>query len=154
MSKKCTKCNEEKPLEAFVKDKYKSDGYSSNCKACRKATSDARKAVRAEYDRQYNADNQDRIKVRRKKYRQENKAAIAAFQKQRYEEKKDSILLQKKDYRKEICENLTDAYVKQQIVKSGWLLPTEEIPLELIKIKRLVIIANRNIRKMKNIQND
>ncbi len=153
MSKKCTKCKEEKSLEAFVRDKYKSDGYSSNCKTCRKATRDARKEVRAEYDRQYNAANQSWIKVRRKKYREKNKAAIAAFQKQRYEEKKDSILLQKKDYRKEISENLTDAYVKQQIVKSGWLLPTEDIPPELIEMKRLAMIANRNIRKLKNIQN-
>ena len=154
MTKVCTKCGLEKALDAFVKDKYKSDGYSSNCKACRKITSDARKEIRAEYDRRYNAVNQDRIKVRRKKYREKNKEAIAVFQKKRYEAEKENILLQKKDYRKEISQNLTDAYVKQQIIKSGWLLPTEDIPPELIKMKRLTMMANRNIRKLKNIQND
>jgi hypothetical protein len=34
--KTCTKCNIEKPFEAFYKDKYAKDGYSSECKECAK----------------------------------------------------------------------------------------------------------------------
>jgi len=35
--KMCTKCGEEKPSTEFTKDKYKSDGLSSQCRECKKA---------------------------------------------------------------------------------------------------------------------
>lgn len=35
--KVCTKCKEIKPISLFSADKYKRDGKSSNCKACRSA---------------------------------------------------------------------------------------------------------------------
>jgi hypothetical protein len=34
--KRCTKCNEEKPLTDYYKDKSKSDGYRTECKSCKK----------------------------------------------------------------------------------------------------------------------
>lgn len=42
-SKTCTKCSEEKELSAFYKDRTKSDGKSSSCKACMNAVMRARR---------------------------------------------------------------------------------------------------------------
>lgn len=36
-TKKCYKCQEDKPVEAFNKDKTKSDGLAGSCKLCKKA---------------------------------------------------------------------------------------------------------------------
>ena len=41
MVKTCTKCNEEKPLECFSKNKRAKDGKLSACKACDRAKSTA-----------------------------------------------------------------------------------------------------------------
>jgi ribosomal protein S20 len=51
MTKICTKCNTEKPLDNFAKDKNGKYGVKSKCKECIK-----------EYRSVYNADNQDKIK--------------------------------------------------------------------------------------------
>ncbi len=32
--KTCTKCNQEKPLEDFIKDRRRKQGYASTCKPC------------------------------------------------------------------------------------------------------------------------
>jgi hypothetical protein len=35
MTKTCTTCKQEKPLDLFTNDKYKKDGKTVNCKSCR-----------------------------------------------------------------------------------------------------------------------
>lgn len=38
MNKICTKCNIEKPIEEFVRNKNKKGGYASHCKTCHRLT--------------------------------------------------------------------------------------------------------------------
>jgi len=52
MEKKCTKCQEVKPLDQFYKDKYnKKDGHMYTCKTCdnkyQKAWREKQKALKA-----------------------------------------------------------------------------------------------------------
>ncbi|ASN06845.1 HNH endonuclease [Virgibacillus necropolis] len=49
-TKKCTKCNEVKPLDAFNKHSKNKDGYRSYCRECQN-----------NYDHQYRKDNADRL---------------------------------------------------------------------------------------------
>ena len=71
---KCRKCNIEKPLEMFVKDKRKENGYRNECKIC----ANIRK-------KKYADKNRDIInKKNREKYK-ENKEKISLYHKKRYE---------------------------------------------------------------------
>lgn len=55
LTKKCTKCKEEKEFKCFNKDKSKKDGYYSSCKKCVK-----------EYYKQYQIKYKDKLKIKRK----------------------------------------------------------------------------------------
>ena len=50
-AKRCWKCQTEKPLEAFGKDKSRPDGKNSRCKACNNAASRGRTGYLKEYYR-------------------------------------------------------------------------------------------------------
>tara|TARA_R110000822_G_scaffold90547_2_gene209342 strand:- start:207 stop:812 length:606 start_codon:yes stop_codon:yes gene_type:complete len=75
--KKCTKCNIEKELDNFSKNKNYKDGLQNQCKVC---TKEAKKIY---YDknsekvkqkaREYHKANSGDIKVKQKEYREENK---------------------------------------------------------------------------------
>ncbi|MDP3987031.1 MAG: hypothetical protein Q8P81_02280 [Nanoarchaeota archaeon] len=56
--KKCSKCGEVKSVGEFIKDKYKKDGYTTQCKSCR--------------NKNY-WDNKDRIDKQHREYYEENK---------------------------------------------------------------------------------
>lgn len=62
MTKKCCKCDKEKQLTCFHKQKASSDGHKSWCKECTRA-----------YDRINKQKNQEKIKEQQKKYRKKHK---------------------------------------------------------------------------------
>jgi transposase-like protein len=78
--KTCTKCNIEKSLNNFVKNKRQSDGYHYVCKDCHKL---------------YKEQNTDTIKEKHKGWLLSNKEYISQYNKQynidNYEKKKHSI---------------------------------------------------------------
>lgn len=59
MKKTCTKCNIEKDLNQFRKDKSKRDGYVSHCKECQ------RSYYKAAYTEKYVDKYKDQNKIRR-----------------------------------------------------------------------------------------
>jgi hypothetical protein len=63
--KVCSKCEIEKDVSQFFKDKQKSDGLYSQCKLCK-----------YEKNRVWNANNRDRVVEGRKNYYQKNKEAL------------------------------------------------------------------------------
>ena len=62
MTKKCSKCNEDKILLEFIKDKSKKDGLSNICKECKKIE-----------NYRYRLSDSERYKQQQKKYRNLNK---------------------------------------------------------------------------------
>jgi len=56
--KKCSKCQIEKEINEFRKDKTKSDGYYSSCKKCKL---------------EYRRENKDMVNLSAKKLRESNK---------------------------------------------------------------------------------
>lgn len=75
-SKKCPKCGEEKPFDAFYKDPRKANGVGCNCKNCvkdavRKRHKDNPEARKA-YTRKWYLENRDRHRERGRMYRETN----------------------------------------------------------------------------------
>lgn len=112
--KTCNKCNIEKPLTEFGKDKKAKDGYKYSCKRCNKAYQEANKEKLKAYhkahyeankdkikdrEKAYREANKDKIKDRQKAYREANKDKINEFQKAYYKANKDKIKDRKKAYR-------------------------------------------------------
>jgi 5-methylcytosine-specific restriction endonuclease McrA len=66
--KRCSKCGEVKPLDAFSRDKKGQDGRCAHCKACNAAYRAATVERRAEYQREYYAANAERRAEYRREY--------------------------------------------------------------------------------------
>lgn len=104
MSKVCTKCKIEKPLEEFHKcSKNKSTGRQSKCKTCRAEYNQKNKERRKQYDKIYREVNKERLKEVKKQYREANKEKIAAKDKKYREANKEKI----KQYRIDNKEHIT-----------------------------------------------
>lgn len=91
--KKCNKCNVEKEVEEFSKDKTKKDGYSTICKKCR-----------AEYAKTYNKKNRGR----RREYVKENIDMVRETARLYHIKNKNRRLAQNKKYREENREALNE----------------------------------------------
>ena len=88
--KTCAKCNIEKELEEFHKDRRKKDGLCCQCKNCIK-----------EYQKKYQKENTEKIKQLKKVYRQENREKIREGRKEHYENNKEVISQKGKEYREQ-----------------------------------------------------
>jgi hypothetical protein len=159
MSKICKTCNEEKPLDLFSKEKRNSDGHAGQCISCRK-----------EYVAKYYIKNKEEIDKKNKINFNNNREKFLQVQKIYYQKNLEQALLQRKEwrqrnpekvkesnqkhkYKKAICsKNLTDSYVKSQLTKRTPIC-NKEIPQELIELKRIQMLINREIRN-KNVINN
>jgi hypothetical protein len=95
--KTCNKCGEERELEFFQKDKRNKDGRGGWCKSCVAA-----------YNKQYRADNRDKIAA----YREANREKMSSYNKKYREDNPDRITALGKKYREENREKL-DARLKK-----------------------------------------
>lgn len=84
--KKCTKCNEEKPITEFHKDRSCKSGYSSRCRSC---CSTHYKEYRHKYRKAYYEANKERAIATQKAWVAANKEKFSAYQKVWYEENKE-----------------------------------------------------------------
>lgn len=87
LSKVCTKCNVEKPVTDFYKNKQNPTGYLSSCKKC--AEEYKRNNPRSkQYFSEYREKNRDRIREYHKDHYEENKESIREKQNQTYSPEK------------------------------------------------------------------
>lgn len=83
--KKCTKCEVERNLAEFYRDKNRKDGYTLHCKFCYK---------------KYQQDNKKLIAERNKQHYLKNKSLFAERDKQYYLKNKKTIIEKQKQYRR------------------------------------------------------
>lgn len=97
--KRCPKCGEIKPLDAFHKDKTKKDGQTARCKACiaRHYATNA-EAIGA-YQRAYRAANIDKIREDKRTYRAANIEKIKAHKRAYYAANAQTINERHRTYR-------------------------------------------------------
>lgn len=95
LTKICPKCNKEKELQEFHKNKNKKDGLQILCKSCRKLHSAnyyiLNKVKIDKRTNKYNKDNYDLLKQKRKKYNNLNKEKLNLRYKEYRTNNKDKI---------------------------------------------------------------
>jgi 5-methylcytosine-specific restriction endonuclease McrA len=127
--KRCPKCGETKPIDAFAKDPTKSGGRRSHCKVCTNSRD------MTEYRRNYDAAHAEEIRLRKQKYYLENKERIDQQHRDYYETNKETTL-----------ERQRAAYVKNPRLyldrSKAWELTHRDV--------RRAIGANRRARKKEN----
>jgi hypothetical protein len=97
----------------FNRDKYKKDGYYSNCKACQKAYREANKEkIKAYYE-----SNKEKIAEINKAYREANREKILEGKKAYYEANKEKIAERGKDYREANRERYNEIYSRRRARK-------------------------------------
>ena len=121
--KKCSKCNEEKELDFFGKDKNSKDGYKNQCKFCRNISNkkyrdnnkdiiknyrDINKESQIKYQIKYREENSENIKKYRKIYKLENNDRIKNSNNIYYMKNKDKILIKNKKYRDNNKDNISE----------------------------------------------
>jgi hypothetical protein len=121
-TKVCSKCGDPKEYSEFPRDKSRKDGYSYNCKDC----------CGSKFKKYYNA----------------NKEKIL---KKNYSNKRDNNWYYNKDKHREAQRiqrsKLNDGYVRY-LIKDGYNI--DNIPIELVGLKRVQIKIRRELRKGNN----
>jgi len=91
--KTCTKCDTQKHIHCFSRNKYMKDGFRSQCKTC---------------DAKYVKNNTNKISEYKKKYQQNNKEIISKKRAKYRAGNKDKIALQQKIYADKNREKLAE----------------------------------------------
>ena len=89
--KKCKKCELEKELKFFGKDKNTKDGLKSQCKKCRNISNKKYRDLNKEYHKNYRNNNKEKNKEYQKKYRSENSENIKKLRNKYKLENNDKI---------------------------------------------------------------
>lgn len=95
--KRCSKCGEFKPLEAFHKHKNSKDGLKSACRACR-----------AEEQKRFREANRDKIKATQSRYYEANKSKCHEASKRWAAENVDRVRETRRRYRNDNHEKLIE----------------------------------------------
>ena len=61
MNKRCCNCKEDRNTELFPNRKSAKDGLNSECKICVSDRQQKNKAIKSEYDKEYNAKNRKTV---------------------------------------------------------------------------------------------
>jgi len=98
--KKCSKCQLDKSLSEFHKNKAQPDGYANNCKSCCKLINKERVEQNPNYYKEkYNKHRETQLKYGKQYYR-ENSQILKAKNKEYYYSNRDEILIkQANDYK-------------------------------------------------------
>jgi hypothetical protein len=134
--KTCSKCEEEKELDGFSKDKYQKDGLYKRCKSCVKIQDKERyikiaeksrkqatiyntnhKEERAVYQKEYNEKNSKIMKVKRREYKQQNSERLKIY-KNNYEKnrrKTDPLY----SFASRTRNNISSAFIRRSVKKNS-----------------------------------
>jgi hypothetical protein len=96
--KKCVKCNIEKELNQFNKNKRSKDNYNYSCKECKKLYYEKNKEIISEKLKKYYKENKEILIEKSKKYYKENKLKVTEIKKTYYENNKENLIILNRKY--------------------------------------------------------
>ncbi len=107
--KECSKCNIERDISMFYKDKYSPDGHRTNCKECSKKYREESKELSKAYrernkeshqkrNSEYQKMNKEIISIKKREYYLKNKESILDKRKQYYEDNRETKMKYQRDY--------------------------------------------------------
>lgn len=86
ITKKCSKCREEKPSEAFSRDRKRDDGLQNYCRECGSAYYHANKARQLRQAKEWTENNREKRRVATRRWKKRNPEKISAMNR-KYREK-------------------------------------------------------------------
>ena len=104
-----------------------------------------------EYHKEYRLNNTT-YKEYQKKYRLKNKKKMSALQKNWYLKNKESINKQEKEKGLISRRLMDDKYIKKLLKQMG--VPVSGITLEIINIKRSLLLLHRELKQARGISNE
>lgn len=107
-TKKCIRCDIEKELDFFPKDRREKTGHSGTCKFCTK-----------EYKKEYYIKNKNSISIKKKKYKEENREKIKESMKSYYEDNKEYLIDSNTKYNKDNKEKINYQQRKRYAVNKN-----------------------------------
>jgi len=140
MTKTCSKCDTDKPLAEFNKDRSKPDGKHPWCKACKKADYQVKRVSILAQKKQYFQANKDSIRKYKETYREINKDIIAKKNKVYYEANKNTILKRNSAWQKTNKE-WVNTWNKQYRVEKNKIDPSHKIKNNIRTRVRIGIIC-------------
>lgn len=127
-TKKCNKCQLEKPLTDFYRRKYKSGwGTRPICIECWKRGNQEykqrpdRMLVEREYNQQHYIDNKEHIDAINRQYRLDHKEELTAKNRQYYEDHKEELRAKSKEYchRPDVAKRRSQYSRERNLIKNG-----------------------------------
>ena len=98
MTKVCTKCNQEKELDAFNVQNGRSYNRSSNCKGCKAEYRKKNRKALQKRKADYYKENKEFVNESCKKWYQANKEAVTKQRKKYRQANKDELTIKKRQY--------------------------------------------------------
>jgi hypothetical protein len=144
--KRCSKCREIKDVNEFYKYIKRKAGRNILCNKCLYEYNSDRKK---EIDKRYRLKNIDKVKEKEKRYRLENIDKVKEKSRRYYVAHKDDIKERVKIYQKINVDSLSNAYIKQKILRQFGIESTQ-IPEHIIDLKREQIELHRLIKEAKH----
>lgn len=155
--KKCSKCGEVKPFEAFSKMAASKDGLQFRCKACNAAYHSANREKNNARQRAYSADNREKIRyadkaryeANREKILERSRVYRAANKEKKqdyYAANKERIRATGRERTRRIVAELGDEYIKFLLTRDK-SLRFADIPDWLVEAKREQLRLKRELRK-------
>lgn len=143
--KKCKKCDQVKPLDAFYKNKNNKDGYAGSCAECMKAKSakyrrenpdkvkasysrwvEENKESRKEYCKRYHSENRDELNAKKREARESDPEKTKADKNKYRQENRDVYNAYQREYRKRNKIKLAAHELVKGAVKKGLLVYPKE----------------------------
>jgi hypothetical protein len=157
ITKTCFRCKSDKDLCEFGKNKRTKTGLSVYCKQCNNELGrENRLRIGKDKIRQvnigYRKRNKDKIKKHKKNAYIKNRNEILDQHKQYRMENKEQISKRRRIASKKQADILHDTYIKSVIIgdfedQFGVSIPSKDIPIDLIEIKRLSILTKRKLKQ-------
>lgn len=131
----CSACRQFKDVDAFFYDEHTSQGVAAYCAKC---------AVSKTVEHQRT--HRDALRKRRKKYRMTEKGKNHELENGRRWHRKHRMEIREKDTK--VRSGLEEQYVKRTLIQTTEL-KYDEIPIEIIELKRKQLQTHRVIKKLK-----
>lgn len=162
-TKQCTKCNQEKELIEFHKQKLGKHGVRSMCRSCRCELEQNNKELSAKRGRkhykanksviiarssQYYKDNKEKIAENGKQYRKKNAEKLAECRKKHYQENKEIYFQRYQNNKAKIIERRKKHYQENKIAVSKYRQIYQQTPKG-----KAIAKADRQNRRSQKLNN-